>query len=186
MSTRLLILLAPLCCCPSLALSTFSGSRAASRFSVQTPIKLAHLILRGGEQQGEDKTIDEPAVESLATKFEIDQEVIENKLGSSTQSTKSPLIAGVAGPMVSSLASFGAAYGASLQKRPIATKSITAGFIFALSDYLAQHWETTDGEKKAINKTRMVVSALVGLLYFGPAAHGTLRSDSIFWCCHAL
>lgn len=173
MSTRLLVLLSPLFCCPSLALSTFAGSRAASRLSVQTPIHQAHLNLRGGEQQGEDKTTENPATESLPTKFEIDQEVLENKLEPSIPVTKSLSNAGVFAPMVSTLTSFGTVYGTSLQKRPIATKSMTAGFIFALSDYLAQRWETTDGEKKAINKTRMIVSALVGLLYFGPAAHGT-------------
>lgn len=61
----------------------------------------------------------------------------------------------------------GSAYAQSLSKRPIITKSITAGLIFALSDYIAQR----SSSSKATDRTRLAVSAAVGLFYFGPAAH---------------
>ena len=89
---------------------------------------------------------------------------------------------------------FGAAYAASLGARPIITKSVTACFIFALSDYVAQRLETKDdgaeaeeendtkkrvwsikGKEEVVKPTynyvRTFTSAAVGLLYFGPAAH---------------
>jgi hypothetical protein len=68
--------------------------------------------------------------------------------------------------MVSSLTKIGQLYSNSIVSHPIRTKSLTAGCVFALSDYLAQRVE---GEK--INKTRLMVSIAVGLFYFGPAAH---------------
>jgi protein Mpv17 len=57
------------------------------------------------------------------------------------------------------------------------TKSVTACCIFGLSDFLAQRLEGSnmDGDKDKkparVNYTRMISSMLVGLLYFGPAAH---------------
>jgi protein Mpv17 len=67
----------------------------------------------------------------------------------------------------------GSAYADSLSQRPILTKSVTAGIIFALSDYIAQRAATTAaGDVNArIDRTRLAVSAAVGLFYFGPAAH---------------
>jgi len=72
-------------------------------------------------------------------------------------------------------------YGEQLQHRPILTKSVTAGIIFTLSDYLAQRLEQRqqqeqgpEGRRKSsltLNKTRLISGGLVGLLYFGPAAH---------------
>jgi len=74
--------------------------------------------------------------------------------------------------MTSTLTKLGTAYGSSLEKNPIATKSITAGAIFVLSDLLAQRLEKDDEDNnKSTNWTRTISSALVGLLYFGPAAH---------------
>lgn len=101
---------------------------------------------------------------------------------SSTESEEEPTIQTIAdtetrfavslAPMASKLAALGAAYGASLEKNPIPTKSVTAGVIFALSDWLAQRLTpSADGEKQKTNWTRTISSALVGLLYFGPAAH---------------
>jgi len=56
--------------------------------------------------------------------------------------TSSPMRLGVAGPWFSAVASLfgsvGKFYSSQLDLRPIITKSWTAGFIFALSDYLAQ------------------------------------------------
>lgn len=65
--------------------------------------------------------------------------------------------------------SIGDSYSQSLRRNPIMTKSITASFIFALSDYIAQKFTNTS--KNLIDRKRMLVSAAVGLLYFGPAAH---------------
>ena len=80
---------------------------------------------------------------------------------------------------MAALSSLGAAYAASLEKHPIPTKSLTAGFIFSLSDWLAQRLEQSeDGKRKTTNWTRTISSGLVGLLYFGPAAH--LWYDTIF------
>lgn len=63
----------------------------------------------------------------------------------------------------------GSSYAESLSKRPIFTKSVTAGIIFALSDYIAQR--SSSSEATPTDRTRLVVSAAVGLFYFGPAAH---------------
>ena len=81
--------------------------------------------------------------------------------------TKSASVMSVLTVPVLSFAKF---YGNSLAARPIATKSATAGFIFALSDYLAQKFEGAV-ESGKFNWTRMWTSAAVGFIYFGPAAH---------------
>lgn len=79
------------------------------------------------------------------------------------------------------LTQFGATYASCLERRPILTKSATAGAIFALSDFLAQRLEKRsdsdddddDGNRKPrrIVASRIFASAAVGLFYFGPAAH---------------
>lgn len=78
--------------------------------------------------------------------------------------------------MTSALTSLGAKYGFYLETYPIRTKSLTAAAIFAVSDWLAQKLEASNNDDdssktKSINWTRTISSALVGLLYFGPAAH---------------
>jgi protein Mpv17 len=70
----------------------------------------------------------------------------------------------------------GKSYSYRLEAQPILTKSMTAGIIFGLSDYFAQSIEQSENNdgKSSTSKfdwTRMVASTLVGLLYFGPAAH---------------
>lgn len=65
------------------------------------------------------------------------------------------------------LTQFGAWYATKLGQYPIYTKSVTACAIFALSDYLAQRLEGN----KQIDLKRATAGALIGLLYFGPAAH---------------
>jgi len=69
--------------------------------------------------------------------------------------------------------SFGKFYAKSLETNPIATKSITAGFLLGFSDFLAQRLEyprrVVYGKK--VDRKRTLSSVLVGLLYFGPAAH---------------
>jgi protein Mpv17 len=73
--------------------------------------------------------------------------------------------------------SLGSLYASWLERRPIVTKSVTASLIFGLSDYLAQVLErsakptTTATPTTTISSKRILWSMLVGLLYFGPAAH---------------
>lgn len=87
------------------------------------------------------------------------------------------MLAAAAALPVSALTSFGKRYALYLEQKPILTKSVTAGFIFALSDILAQALEKSpsdDGNNKpqrTIDWTRMLTSAAIGLFYFGPAAH---------------
>ena len=64
------------------------------------------------------------------------------------------------------LATLGAAYSSCLATAPVLTKSVTASAIFALSDQTAQRIEGGGNDGK-----RTLTSALVGLLYFGPALH---------------
>ena len=74
-----------------------------------------------------------------------------------------------------SVGSLAASYGAALSTNPILTKSVTAGAIFGLSDATAQSLDTpSEGRDWA----RTAVSCLVGLCYFGPAAHAWY--DTVF------
>lgn len=79
------------------------------------------------------------------------------------------------------LVSLGKLYSIVLESRPILTKSVSAGVIFALSDFLAQQLEKR-GNKEAntttaiiipqkIEKTRIFASTIVGFFYFGPLSH---------------
>lgn len=70
-------------------------------------------------------------------------------------------------PFLTPLTKVGAWYAVALGQHPIYTKSVTACGIFALSDYLAQRFEGI----KQTDRKRTTASALIGLLYFGPAAH---------------
>lgn len=75
------------------------------------------------------------------------------------------------------LPSLGKFYSLAIQRAPILTKSVTAGFIFLLSDLLAQRLEMkqkqdqNDNSSNKIQWRRMIASSIVGLCYFGPAAH---------------
>ena len=71
------------------------------------------------------------------------------------------------------LGNIGNWYAAKLSSNPILTKSVTAALIFAASDASAQAIEAKgkDGEESKRDVMRTFVSGLVGLLYFGPAAH---------------
>jgi hypothetical protein len=72
-------------------------------------------------------------------------------------------------PILAPLTKLGTWYAVQLGKRPIYTKSVTACAIFALSDYLAQRLEGKNNQQ--IDVKRATAGALIGLLYFGPAAH---------------
>jgi protein Mpv17 len=143
----------------------------------------ALLSIRGG-QQGE---VEEPTevldAEDLAVTIgptpTEEEEIVESSQAQATADSTPPVKAagvGALGTMAASLARVGAFYGSALESSPVLTKSVTAGCIFALSDYLAQKFEASssaaDKEKKRrLNLTRIATSAAVGLFYFGPAAH---------------
>jgi Mpv17 / PMP22 family len=80
-------------------------------------------------------------------------------------------------------------YSATLVAYPILTKSLTAGVVFVLADYLAQclqRIKTQPSSSKNLSKkpgntnwTRVWANGAVGLLYFGPASHAWV--DLMFW-----
>jgi hypothetical protein len=80
-------------------------------------------------------------------------------------------------PTSSIISSFAGFYSSQIQRAPIRTKSLTAGVIFGLSDYLAQRLERPRRSDKQASQTvtldtkRLWTSVGVGLLYYGPAAH---------------
>lgn len=165
-AVRLLLVLG--LCCPSFSFSSsfykklpvrnLSSVSASPALPDGTNIVRPHsrlLGLRGGNQE-------RPIKDSEPSQADSD----------SLSQTKTRLSSSLA-PMASALASLGTKYGSYLQQYPIRTKSLTAGAIFALSDWLAQRLETSsdDSSPKKTNWTRTISSALVGLLYFGPAAH---------------
>ena len=136
------------------AFSPSSGSRSA----------LAHprlkreiwAVLRGGQQASEDALL----------KSESEIEYQETEDAAAPEARKIAKFA----MLMPSLTAIGTLYSQHLERRPIITKSITAGAIFGLSDYLAQKVERSN-KNDALNWTRTMGSMLVGLLYFGPAAH---------------
>lgn len=147
-STRLLVLLLGLTC-PALAFSS-----PASSFRTNT-----------GRFEFVKKGTPLPAQQStLFTMRGGDQEDLPED--------NQPLSGSVPLPGVSVLASLGQAYAKSLDTNPIVTKSVTACAIFGLSDWVAQRLSTVDNkEGTKYDVKRTVTSSLVGLLYFGPAAH---------------
>lgn len=165
MTTRRLVLILGFCC-PSLALSTFAGARSSKNAGVAlSSLHHSHirLFIRGGDQDDfiQENTIEENLVNSN-----------DAVVASEQFRTPSSHLSAITVPMLSYLSAFGTAYASSLQARPILTKSSTACFIFALSDYLAQRLETKNLKRKTTNNwTRTVASAIVGFCYFGPAAH---------------
>ena len=175
-TARLLLVLG--LCCPSVAfsigfhLSSLTASNHKHRGNVTSHRSGTHTSsflsgLRGGDHSEtiiEEVAVPEGSVPKITAPDTTPPQV--SAPGTVTSSTRFSLSFA---PMASSLASLGAAYRASLEKQPIATKSFTAGAIFALSDWLAQRLERT--ESKSTDWKRTISSALVGLLYFGPAAH---------------
>ena len=69
-------------------------------------------------------------------------------------------------------------YSQALERFPIGTKSVTAAVIFMISDLVAQRIERSEDSSKLVDKKRTLTASLVGLLYFGPAAH--VWYDNIF------
>lgn len=117
-------------------------------------------LLRGGQQQ--DESFEQGTAPEAVT---------EPQTVAATPDTVKLSAAPIAG-MTTMLASLAKSYEHSLAQRPIATKSMTAGIIFGLSDYLAQRIESRNADNKtSLDWTRILASTAVGLFYFGPAAH---------------
>ena len=90
-----------------------------------------------------------------------------------TTDTSSLVFRGGAAVQLSALrtaaTSLGVAYSAALVAKPILTKSLTSAAIFALSDASAQRLESSGTGKR--DGKRTLVTALIGLCYYGPALH---------------
>lgn len=159
------------------------------------------LFLRGGQHDADTVTSDETASvdtdvhmqrqygtaaapepsSSDATAATADVEGgrgSETSHGSVTPSPPSPfppLLAALA-PATATVRAASAVYLQQLTRRPVLTKSLTAGVIFGLSDWCAQAIErggSADavGERAPLVYSRLLTAFLVGLLFFGPAAN---------------
>jgi len=130
------------------------------------------MIPRGGEQETTVMDLDEVEVEAEA------EPSTESKPTTTATTANTATASAISLPVVAkaiaALTSVGKCYSLQLELRPILTKSYTAGLIFGLSDFFAQKLERSNdvnGASGTINWTRTLASTLVGLLYFGPAAH---------------
>lgn len=134
--------------------------------------KTTIIIVRGGAVDVERTTVESEAISrSAVPQPNLEASMTEPKKKSSLSSSSS-VAAAVAFLPMSMLTSFGTWYSLSLERRPILTKSATAGVIFALSDYMAQRLEKRpNGEPRSVVLSRLLTSAAVGFFYFGPAAH---------------
>ncbi|KAG7362796.1 Mpv17 / PMP22 family protein [Nitzschia inconspicua] len=126
---------------------------------------------RGGEQEegiGNTKSAEEKGGTETLTSTNV---VPADRVMSSTAAASVPLLSKI----VTLFATIGKVYSHNLEASPILTKSCTAGLIFGLSDYLAQIIEGSGEDaaksKKSLDWIRLISTTLVGLLYFGPAAH---------------
>jgi protein Mpv17 len=137
-------------------------------------------VPRGGDDdEYQQEYDDESSAPTVSVSDETSTTTTTASKPTPTASTAKATAASV--PIVSKLVSLfaliGKTYSYRLEAQPIITKSVTAGVIFGLSDYLAQSIESSSSSDKSKSKgssfdwTRMISSTLVGLLYFGPAAH---------------
>jgi len=127
------------------------------------------LNIRGGDQENENITTEIGSSSSGTPVSSLSTTTISSTNKSSIV-VSSPILA----KLVHIFASFGSFYSQQLELRPILTKSYSAGIIFGLSDYFAQKIERSNdvnGSSSKMDWTRLFVSFLVGLCYFGPAAH---------------
>lgn len=120
-----------------------------------------------GDEESSSASVEMAAKSSLSLE---DDSTISNPPPSALSS---PLVSVVA-PISAALRAAGAFYTHQLVLRPVFTKSLTAGIIFGLSDWCAQLIERDDSDtenKAPIVFSRVVMTFLVGLLFFGPAAN---------------
>ena len=199
-TTSLLVLLS-LCSCAlafslpaaALASSCQTGtSRAAVSFlprsvtatagGVSARRGLGHVLpLRGGAEGEEDVVAaaggEEDVSPEAVAEEKVEDAIVEEPAPVSATKSPSVALAGALAPITSVLQSAGASYSNLLNTRPILTKAVTACVIFGLSDWSAQQIEgggSSDADqdkKKKKDWTRIITASLVGLLYFGPAAH---------------
>jgi len=130
------------------------------------------MIPRGGQLETDAMDVD--AMDIDATETEPSKESKTTTATATNTATATVISAPVVGKAIAALTSVGKFYSQQLELRPILTKSYTAGLIFGLSDYFAQKLERSNdvnGSSGKTNWTRTIASTLVGLLYFGPAAH---------------
>ena len=121
------------------------------------------LVPRGGELE-----VDSVEDGNLQT------EQSEDLKTTTTTATASALSPTIVGKAMIAVTFIGKIYSQQLELRPILTKSYTAALIFGLSDFFAQKIERSNdvnGSGSKMDWTRTIASTLVGLLYFGPAAH---------------
>ena len=195
--TSLLVLLS-LCSCtlafslPAADLIQTGTARAAVSFvprsaavgvsgGVSARRSLSQLLpLRGGAEGEEDVVAAVPEEEVVSPEVvaeKAEDAVVEEPVPLSATKSPSVALAGALAPITSVLQSAGASYSNLLNTRPILTKAVTACVVFGLSDWSAQQIEagaSSDAEqdkKKKKDWTRIITASLVGLLYFGPAAH---------------
>ena len=122
------------------------------------------MIPRGGELETDSMDLD--AVETEAS--------TESASATATATKAAAISSPVVGKAIAAVTSLGKYYSQQLELRPILTKSYTAGLIFGLSDFCAQKIERSNdvnGSSGKMDWIRTIASTLVGLLYFGPAAH---------------
>lgn len=150
---------------PRTSSKSFASSLTQRGHSLSPAGRLVWNVPRGGDQEGEvmAESSSPPTEPDTATVAEVPT----NTLKASTTVASVSILSRV----LTIFASIGKSYSTSLEARPILTKSCTAGFIFGLSDYLAQTIEGSKDDKASLDWTRLVSTTLVGLLYFGPAAH---------------
>ena len=154
-------------------------SAAATAGGVSARRSLSQLLpLRGGAEGEEDAVAAVPEEEDIPPEVvaeKVEDAVVEEPAPVSAKASPSVALAGALAPITSVLQSAGASYSNLLNTRPILTKAVTACAIFGLSDWSAQQIEgggsDADQDKKKKDWTRIITASLVGLLYFGPAAH---------------
>ncbi|KAL3924209.1 MAG: hypothetical protein SGILL_001186 [Bacillariaceae sp.] len=144
---------------------SYTSSLTQRGNSRSTTGRLIRNIPRGGEQEGENTRAEStsPTEVETASVAEVPTETLKASTSVASVSILSRVL--------TAFATIGKSYSTSLEARPILTKSCTAGLIFGLSDYLAQTIEGSKDEKSSLDMTRFISTTLVGLLYFGPAAH---------------
>jgi protein Mpv17 len=163
------------------ALSTTANSLLARQSSILHASTFHPNLwrkLRGGDQ--EEVAVVEEADSFSEPLLQIEEETPpaitmqkSEDFSSSSSSPPTKNLAMMATPVMALLTTASKFYSQQLEQSPIVTKSCTAGVIFALSDYLAQRLENKNNKdkKEPFNYKRFSASTLVGLLYFGPAAH---------------
>jgi protein Mpv17 len=125
------------------------------------------MCLRGGQQK---------CLQNSSASIHVDE---RERIDSASENAGRPLLHSSIAliPFTTLLHSVGKSYSRLLQQYPIGTKSMTACCIFAMSDLFAQSLEKDRNidqnnlPRRGIIWSRVLSSAAVGLLYFGPAAH---------------